>query len=210
MWRLHSFMIKTHKNAHLDLKSISFISPICIIFQNDLSLQPALSNCRINKSRWFMCLGSRARLQALTASPEICETARSTLHFPLAGSRDDERRDERRINFMAGEGRWGRRRALPAQMLHLPSWDCSEKEWWEEGKRLKNKVTKTKLSKRRKAEKWTAGILWPVEEWRWQAASLLSFKCQWLNLSSFVLRSFKMLSHGLWSLRLHCFNWIRW
>ena len=49
-----------------------------------------------------------------------------------------------------------------------------------------------------------AYIQWLVEEWRWQAASLFSFKCPWRNLSSFVLWPYKMLSHGLWSLRLHC------
>lgn len=209
MWRLHSFMIKTHKNALLDLKSISFISPICIIFQNDLSLQPALSNCRINKSRWFMCFEES---RSTPGSDGFAWDLRNrTEHIAFPPGRIERWWTTRwKKNKLHGRGgKWGRRSALPAQMLHLLSWDWSEKDWWEEGKRLENKVTETKLSKRWKAE-WTAGILWPVEEWWWQAASLLSFKCQRLNLSSFVLRSFKMLSHGLWSLRLHCFNWIRW
>lgn len=130
---------------------------------------------------------------------------------PLAGSGDDEWCNERRINIMAGEERWGRWSVASANvtfaiMRLLWEWVMGRRE----GKWLKNKVTETKLSKRQTAGRRTAGILWPVGERWWHAASLLSFKCQRLNLSSFVLQSFKMLSHGLWSLRLHCFNWIRW
>lgn len=154
-----------------------------------------LSNCRINKSWWFMSWAAMLNSRLLKT---LSENNKEHIAHPLAGSRDDEWCDERKINITAGEERWGR-------------WSHHETALRvREGKWLKNDVAETKLSKKQKAEKRVVGILWPVEERWWHVASLLSFKCQRLNLSSFVLQLFKMLSHGLWSLRLCCFNWIRW
>lgn len=154
-----------------------------------------------------MCLRSRARLRALEQQP-----AQSTLHFPWQDGGMTNDAIKERINIMAGRREGEADGALsPAQMLHFAIMRMpwvrlmrGGEKWW------KNKVSQWKPSRRQKEETWSPGLLWPVEERRWQAASLLSFKCQWLNLSSFVLRSFKMLSHGLWSLRLCRFNWIRW
>ena len=153
-----------------------------------------------------MCLGSRAKLWARKASPEICKP--DGAH--CISSARIERWWTTRWKKNKHRGRGGKVR----QMERFAQRKCNichheiaqRKSDGEEREMREKESCRDKVEREEKM----AGILRLVGEWRWQAASLLSFKCQRLNLSSFVLWPFKMLSHGLWSLRLHCFNWIRW
>lgn len=63
------------------------------------------SNCRINKSWWFMSWAAMLNSRLLKS---LSENNKEHIAHPLAGSRDDEWCDERRINITAGEERWGR------------------------------------------------------------------------------------------------------
>lgn len=155
-----------------------------------------------------MCLASHAKLQAPKASPEICKpdgahcisSARIERLWTMPWKKNKHR------------GRGGKVRQMGAFCqckCNICYRETAQTE--SDGRRGNDRKFQRQLCNRQKEEqRAVVGMLWLAEEWRRQGASLLSFKCQWLNLSSFVLWPFKMPSRRLWSLRLHSFNWIRW
>lgn len=161
-----------------------------------------------------MCKEFYSKLQAPKASPEICKAHRA--HCISSGGTErwwtmwwKKNKHHRRGGEGEAHGAFLQRKF----MLQLPLGDCSERERWEERIMMENesygRQSRAADKEGRKIELWPK-LCGRHGEGRWQAASLLSFKCQRLNLSSFVFGPVKVLSRGL---RSHCrylFNWIRW